>query len=213
MTTYCPACNSAIGRDDVNVSADTALCRACGHATTYSSLVHAPTSGVTTSPPDGCHVEEVGGHWRAVASCRAWQFFVILPGAVFWNGVVGGFLGVAFSNAPWGLLLLVPLAGHIGVGGYLLWMLVCLAMGDVEVMIDEDLVSTSTGFGTVRRRFRRPLRDVRTVRVDADRTRRKCLVLDGVRPLKFGVLLRDDRRQFLHAAIAGELRRRAMPRG
>jgi hypothetical protein len=225
MHAVCNACGSTIPPEDINVGADTALCRGCGAATAYSALVHAPTAGVLSAPPPGCHVEEVAGaggapeggaRWRAVASTRSW---LAVPAGLFalvWNGILTVFI-VLIAAATRGIAL-PALAGHAQVGVMAAWTAACLAMGDVEAVIEGPGVRVGTGVGPLRRWHRRPLADVREVRAGRDEprsfrgamnmNRTRHLVLAGPRPVRSGYLLSAERRQFLHAALAAELRRR-----
>lgn len=218
MPATCNACGSNIDTQDINVQADTALCRHCGTASSYSALVHAPTAGMYTAPPAGCHVEDLGARWRAVASTRSWRAVPIAGFATLWNGFLCLFLGgILFSTKGPPLFIVLFLSGHIAVGVYVAWQAICLIVGDVEVVIENGVISVGSGVGPLRRRRRRPFSEVRGVRVEAANHRARqitpgqAIVLDGPSPLKFGSLLNDERRQFLHAVLAAELLRRHQP--
>jgi hypothetical protein len=207
----CPACDDPIRPEDINVQADTALCRSCGHATSYSVIVHAPIVSVHSAPPDGCDVQEHEGRWRAVASTRSWRAIPLGIMAIFWNGIVFTFAGSLFFAVPGATkLLVILLAGHLAAGMFVAWTAFCYAFGDVEVVIENGEVSVGTGAGPLRIPRRRALTDIRGIRQD---TRPRSpfgthvLVLDAPKPLKFGGFLKDERRYFLYAAIAARLRR------
>lgn len=211
MPAICPACSSFIAADDINVAADTAFCRACGHSTAFSAIIHAPTAGLYSAPPDHCDVQEDGVRWRAVASTRSWRFFPTVLFALLWNGflviLVAGFFT---THAP--LFVLAFLSGHLGAGAFMAWTAARMAVGDVDITIENDEVIVGSGIGPLRWRHRRPFRDIRSVRQEPKPRSMfgatTVIVLEGPRPLKFGALLNDERRQFLHAAFASRLKTR-----
>ena len=150
MHAYCPACCSHIALGDINVQADTAVCRRCGHATAYSAVIHAPTVGLYTSPPNGCHVEQNGERWLAIASTAGWQFFFFAPCALFWNAIVATFVVGALVHAPAGLVILPFLSLHIAAGIFVAWTAARYACGTIDVEIANQRIRVGSGIGPLR---------------------------------------------------------------
>jgi hypothetical protein len=66
MSTICPSCRSAIAVDDINVSTDLALCRACGKSFRFSEIAgEISSSGPDlNSPPPGAFFEQLPDGFR-----------------------------------------------------------------------------------------------------------------------------------------------------
>jgi hypothetical protein len=168
-----------------------------------------------TCPPEGCDISERDGKVLARATTHSWRVVPAAGFALFWNCIVLVFAaGVISGKVPWFVLILM--SGHIGVGVYLIAVVCMYAAGDVEVSIDGQCITVSTGVAKIRRSRRRELGEVREVRVETKYGRRGSntteLVLDGPKPLKFGGFLNDERRGFLHAVVAAEVYKRGMQR-
>lgn len=209
----CPACGSPIPPEDINVQSDTALCRACGHATAYSVLVHAPVESVHSAPPEGCDVQRDGQVWCAVASTRHWKFIPLAIFATIWNGLLFVFIVVIASlQSPIALVFLVFLSAHIASGIFIAWNAACLALGRVELVIDGEQLAVSTGFAPLMITRRRKLSEIRGVQQQLNPRSPMSpyvIVVQGARPLRFACPLNDQRRAFVFAALMAELRRRA----
>lgn len=219
MPSPCPACGTDIPVADINVQMDTAICRACGHATAYSAIVHAPVLSVHTAPPDGCDVQNDGVRWRAVATTRSWRAIPLYFFATIWWGFLSIFIGLSFTAGKASTLIILFMSGHIAAGVFVVLTALCYTFGTTEVIIERDLLTVSLGFGGIRRRWSRPVGEIRGVRraiatsggwqFNFSRGHlADCLEIEGPKPLKFGSLLSDERRQFMHAAMAAELARR-----
>lgn len=211
MPALCSACGSAIAIEDINVQRDTAVCRRCGYATSYSAIVHAPVASLYTAPPEGCHIDILGERWRVMASTRNWMFFPTLGFTLVWNAFLAVFVIGMFKN-PKGTPCIAFLSLHFAAGIYMIVQTLCYAIGHVEAVIESDVLTLSTGIGPLCWRRRRWLADIRGVREDTQRAKvgmrgsmATYLILDGPEPLKFGSQLNDTRRQFMHAAIAGRI--------
>jgi hypothetical protein len=210
MPSHCPSCNSPIPPPDINVQSNTALCRRCGLTTSFSSLVHAPTTGLYTGPPDGCHLETIGGRWRANAFTRSWHAIPLLAFAAGWNSFLVAFATGMISRGAYPCLLLLSLHGAAGI--YILTLGLCAALGDIDVTEQHGIIEVSTGIGPARWKRRRLFADITSIRETTIQRGRggpvTCLLLDGPEPLKFGTQLPEKRRYFLHAAIAAHLAER-----
>ena len=95
----CPSCHANIPPDDVNVAADTAMCRGCGELSRPSDAVAGERIGLGDAspdePPSGCSFEDDGLDrvWRA--STRSWTlggFFLLF--STFWCLVTSVFVAL-----------------------------------------------------------------------------------------------------------------------
>jgi transcription elongation factor Elf1 len=69
MDLTCPSCQSALALEDVNVTTDLALCRACGKSFQYSELAGGSSADVDLmSPPAGAWFEQLPDGFRTGAT-------------------------------------------------------------------------------------------------------------------------------------------------
>lgn len=213
LSARCPACDSPLPPDDINVSTDTALCRACGHTTSYSVIVHAPVQSIHSAPPEGCDVQESAGVWRAVATMRSLRCIPLGIFAILWNGLLLVF-AITFLLSSGAPFLVVLISGHAAAGAFIAWTAACFAFGEVEVKIEAAELSVSAGFRPMRFTRRRKLAEIRGLRQET-RPRspfgQQVLVIDAPKPIRFGGLLSDQRRYFLYAVLASRLRAPSTP--
>lgn len=206
----CPACASPIPASDLNVEQNTALCRVCGVHTTFAALVHAPISSIYSAPPDGCHLSVTSDVWHASASTHSYitAFF-----AAFLAIALVMFVLVQSGTSGWSSwlnpclmspLILAPAA-----------MLLITGAGRQHISITKDTITVRLAVGPFGFSRVRPLADVAHIGVhyydrdDASPSRSSAhLLLVAPKPLPFGRLLTPERRNFLHAALAVELRKR-----
>lgn len=207
MSFQCPHCRRRLPMADVNVAADTALCRACGIPLRYSELLDTVTTASTATPPRGTWRTDDGRSLRIGASCRSWGAIPLLGINIFWNGIVGVFVVAAFKSGNYWILLLISL--HAGIGLFLAWSLALTLLGRVEVTLAGSNGTTFTGVGPlgIRKKFDpAAVRTVRRERVYASRGGSNCAIaIDADRTLKFGSTLSDDRREWMMAALGETL--------
>jgi hypothetical protein len=88
MSTTCPSCRLSIAVDDINVSTDLALCRACGRTFRFSEIADGgPASGPDlTSPPAGAWYEPLPDGFCAGAMTRSWKAIFFIPFTCVWSG-------------------------------------------------------------------------------------------------------------------------------
>src|ERR1700678_4022487 len=108
MSTICPACRSAIAVDDINVSTDLALCRACGKTFRFSEIAgEVSSSGPDlNSPPPGAFFEQLPDGFRVGATTRSWAAVFIVPFTCVWAG--GSLSGIYGSQIVKGHFQLGP---------------------------------------------------------------------------------------------------------
>ena len=173
----CPVCGAVIPWDDVNVSTDIALCRACSK-THALSVIYGPnlirTDVALSRPPTGVWVRQDGRDMSVGA--KAWSistFLALLVRTMFWNGIVSIFVlfavaaslyraGIAQPSwfptptmsgnpVPLGAMvfLWIFLAPFIAVGTLFLAQTVVNAAGRVEMRVAADSVEVFTGVGRI----------------------------------------------------------------
>lgn len=222
-TCTCPRCGNRLPSADINVAADTALCRACGSTYKFSELVSGGSflSFDPAHPPEGTAFRQDADGIRVSATARSAEAWFLVPFMCVWSGFsLSGIYGTQIRKGIFDLgssLFGIPfLLGTLSLGAY-------AAMrvgGRVTVAWKGDECSVYTGVGPIgwMRRFRwstvqqiteddaaygpRGGAKYRLIRIDA---------LNGphVRSIKFGTLLSTERRQFLLSV----LRSRGVVRG
>lgn len=206
MSATCPACNTPLSSESINVAADTALCRTCNHFTTYSSIIHAPLADLISCPPEGCIVHSNHNAWIIRSTTITWRALFYVPFALFWNLIVGGMaIGILASNPPPAVLIL---SLHLGAGAYIAWIALCSLFGDNQVRFEGDHVYISGGISKLRWELKRRRDEIDGVREHITHNRNGTttyLMLTGARPVKFGSLLNDAKRHYVHAVIAAKL--------
>jgi hypothetical protein len=181
MSVNCAHCNKLIPAADVNVQGNVAFCRACNTVNKLSELADSavlgdvdtsrPPSGVTYGPK-GAGAEIVLSH-RSIGSAIGTLLF-----ALFWNGILSVFIGVALLSTMklmhlprpnqlagpqfdgdlglWGTIgLWIFLLPFIAVGLFLLATFVMAIAGRTEIRIQPGECTLFSGVGAVgwRRRF------------------------------------------------------------
>lgn len=207
MSFQCPRCHARIPLADINVAADSALCRACESPMRYSELLDTVgTAELASNPPSGTWRTDDGRSLRIGASCRGWMALPLLGFNAFWNGIVGVFVFSAFKSGQYWILAIISL--HAAVGAMMFCGLLLALAGRVEVTIHGDQANVFTGVGPVgvRRRFN-PLavRAVRHDRTQSGKSTREQIAIDAERTVKLGASLSDQRREWLMAALAQTL--------
>jgi hypothetical protein len=101
-TPTCPLCRTVIPAADINVAQDVAFCRKCNRAQSLSELVQ-PEEIIPvvdlTRPPPGVWYRWDGLSTVIGTSHRSWGLAGgMLAMALFWNGIVSIFVGVALSS-------------------------------------------------------------------------------------------------------------------
>jgi len=210
MKATCPKCSRPLPVDDVNVGADTALCRKCNEVFALSDLVD--ESGDERDfnlnvPPRGAWYRDNGEDVRIGATTRSAAAFFIVPFMCVWSGgSLGGIYGGQILSGRFSLGL--SLFGIPFVLGTLLFGTIAAmtAAGKVEVRLRGETGEIFTGIGRLgwRRRFART--DVTQVYEGVSSVRGAgssgaCITLEGQRRINFGSGLSAERRYFVLRAL------------
>ena len=217
----CPRCGNRLLATDINVTADTALCRQCG-----SALINFPT-WFMAAPSPICHsrrkepgFELTPAGFRASATTRSAMAWFIVPFMLVWSGgSLGGIYGSQFRSGAFHLgssLFGIPfLLGTLWFGGYAM-MLVC---GRVAISRDGETGTVFEGIGPIgwTRQFSwsdiaSVMEGVTSERWSGKRGPQPLVAMRFEtslgRTLKFGTLLSEERRWFLISVIRSQISRR-----
>lgn len=190
-----------------------------------------PIAEILMQPPPGCWVAVWGQEIVAHATLRSFGSFLgTLFFALFWNGILSIFLLVAIAGlyanligpppAWWPapnmnqqpmtlgmtIFLCIFLIPFVAVGIMVANSAILSGAGRIQVVIGSDygVVRTGIGFISWSRRF--DPNTVRRVRLDVtsyqrDEQSSHVIFIDGESSMKFGSLLREDRREWLQAVL------------
>jgi hypothetical protein len=212
MDLKCPACGRSIPLDDVNVSTDLALCRACGKSFQFSDLVGASSSCAANlnSPPSGAWYERTPDGFRTGATTRSWFAIFIVPFTCVWaGGSLSGIYGKQILSGkfdPASSLFGLPFL----IGSLILICLCAMTVaGKISVTKSGNELSIFTGVGPVgwTRHYSWP--DFYTAKEDLVRSNfrmtwsgmGRAIALEGKRKVSFGSMWSEDRRYFVLSAI------------
>ncbi len=203
-----PKCGGMIPSTDVDVTANTALCRACESAFRFSELAE-------QCPPNGTSVETRSGGFRAVASTRNPWAWLLIPLLGVWIAVGWRIFSVlqfvkGFSDARVSVFAIPFVLGCL----VTCMQILLLAWGRIEVTRNGDEGSIFQGIGQTgwTRRFR--WSELRSVQEATGLLRPrggppfKLIELEfgrGRRPFKFGTLLNQERRWFLMSRLRSQI--------
>ncbi|HYL81949.1 MAG TPA: hypothetical protein VEU07_14115 [Candidatus Acidoferrum sp.] len=209
MAVICPTCARELPLADINIQADTALCRICGNLFAPSALTRGESIAKADlrQPPPGVSVERVGGETVISASTRSPLAFFFVPFMLVWSGgSLGGIYGSQIYRGVFDPVLSlfgIPfLLGSVFLGSYALMTL----LGRVVVRISGGEGAIFTGIGPLgfQKRFR--LADIARVEERFSRFRSgnqnlHAIALEGKQRMVFGSLLNDERRYFVLSAL------------
>ena len=198
-----------------------------------------PIVEVLRNPPTGCSVTDWGQYVLVHATLRSVVgFFGTLVVALFWNGITLVFVLIALAGLytnlvgplpPWfpapdfddslslgmALFLCIFLFPFVAVGLAVIGAVLLNAAGKIEVVVGDKtgIVRTGIGFLAWRRRF--DPTQVRRVTLGTtswytNGEPNEVIIIEADRTIKFGTLLRDERREWLQA-ILHELLTNARP--
>lgn len=218
MDILCPSCGRKIPLEDVNVSTDLALCRACGQSFQFSDLADGRSALMPdlNSPPSGAWFVEMPDGFRAGATTRSWMAIFLVPFTCVWaGGSLGGIYVKPFlsgkldpANAFFGLPFLVGSLFLVGLCAMTL-------LGKVSVTKTGDRLWVFTGVGGLGWTRQFSWSDFYTAREDLARSSYqmswsglgRTLALEGKRKITFGSMWSENRRFFVLAALREMLKR------
>jgi hypothetical protein len=220
-TSSCLRCGIRVPSADINVAADTALCRKCGATYRFSELVR--SGGLLAfdpvHPPQGASFQVAPGGFVAYATTRSAAAWILVPFFLVWSGFsLGGIYGAQFQKGHFDLyesLFGLPFVlGTLAFGTQA----VMSACGRVTLARHDDEASVFQGVGVLGWRCRYRWSDLDCVlESDASYGPRggppyrliKLTFLSGMRPsIKFGTLLPDERRWFMISVLRSQLAER-----
>lgn len=230
MVASCPKCLRPIPTEDLNVSTDVALCRACDAIHKLSALLEAGemTASVDiTRPPKGAWFRRqgltvvAGATTRSLGGAAGLLFFCL-----FWNGIVSVFVSLATmstlkllgwslpewlpaprmngSDMGWGITLglWLFLTPFIAIGLAVAGGVLMSLFGRTEVTLQGGDSSVFTGIGPIGRRRRFDSRQIRSLRIE-DETWRTSK--GGTRQSREAVIqLQDGKRVKFGSGLAEE---------
>ena len=203
----CPRCHEFIPLEDVNVSADIALCRRCGENWSYADMVNRQDAGRFDDlrPPSGAwHVSGMNG-FEVGISTRSFAAFFLVPFMCVWSGFsLGGIYGTQVFSGVFNLgmsLFGIPFVlGTLLFGSFAL-MTVC---GKVVVKVQGGSGSVFTGVGPIGRTQRfdwNKVTSIRTTQIYGRRgARSEQITIIADRQINLSGT-NDDRRRYMLAAL------------
>ena len=152
MEAICPHCRARVPLDDINVSTDLALCRACGRSLRYSDLVPEPPSASfdLNAPPSGAWFERLPSGFRTGATTRSWMALFFVPFTCAWSGAsMWGIYGQQFLKGEFNLM--ESIFGLPFLVGTILLLALCAmsVAGRTEITKTSDRLLVFTGVGPI----------------------------------------------------------------
>jgi hypothetical protein len=207
----CPSCGAVISLDDVNVSKDVALCRACGQSTAFSPISGAAEINLQSlaQPPRGIRMEEEpGGALKISYKKISPVVFFLIPFTLFWGGgSMGGIYGSQILKGKFDLhlsLFGIPFL----IGTIVLFCIISyLLFGRWVITLNEGAGTVFMGVGSLgwTPRFaydRSTVVSFRPTNIRYNNVPQKGIaVRTGEKELVFGTPIQDDAKQFIAAAI------------
>lgn len=204
----CPRCRAEIPLDDINVSKDVALCRACGRTWSYADLIKDDNEyRDLKNPPSGAWFRETSPRaFEVGVSTRSAIAFFLVPFMCVWSGFsLGGIYGSQFTKGHFELgpsLFGIPFILGTLLFGSIAVMSVC---GKVVVNVDGDNGVIFTGVGPIGWRRRFNWRNVsgirRTERYGNRGSVSQQITFDGEKRLDLAAGVKDERLDFMFAVL------------
>lgn len=210
----CPICRSSIPLDDINVSTDIALCRACGNTSAFSLISGTAEVSleILSQPPRGVRIEREFLKPTVITYRRLSPALVFLiPFTALWSGlsmfgIYGGQIRKGEFDLSQSLFGLPFLFGTI----VLLGVIAFLLFGKWKITLEKGAGRVFVGVGPVgwSRAFsynRDSLVTLRTTDVRVNEIPQKgILVRSGNQDFVFGAMLKEEAKVFIAAAITRE---------
>lgn len=212
MALLCPQCRHPLPPADINVATDAALCRRCGHAGTFSALVHpeSVSSSPSAEPPAGAWRHNTFEGVTVGATTRSRIAWFLVPFMLVWSGgSLGGIYGTQFVRGEFNLFMSLFGLPFVA-GSVLFWGLTAMALvGRVEVKVRSDgrgEIFTGVARWGRRQRFDLAAVDRITINplpVNYPGKQGPGIVLEGQPRLTFGSNLTPPRRDFIAQTLRG----------
>lgn len=210
----CPKCQVPFSMEDINVSQNMGLCRACGYHGPFIGVMVVPelSDEELVRPPRGVRFQR-GFDDQLVIVCRPPRtgLFLLIPFTVFWSGMALGILYVVpiqQGTFDWKIgLFSLPFV----LGSIVLWMSILYGLfGRVRITLTRGRVATSATVWGIGRRQSLECGEDTQVRLAKsnyrvnDTAQPEIVVSSGGRKLKLGSLVLPKR---VLPYIAGVLKR------
>ncbi len=214
MKAVCPNCGKRIAADDINVSADRALCRTCDELFALSDLADTSEAFVPLdSPPRGIRIEDFGGDPLIMVSLRQPVVIFLIVFAAIWSG--GSMTGMVFTflEQGFGLHLLFFLPFFLGTLA-LLTIISLLLFGRSEARISGGDLMLFTGVGPIGRRRQMPFSEVDRIWMAYGNTQvnnrpvKEIFIGRGEdqKPWKFGLMMNEQKRACVYNWLRSQKR-------
>jgi hypothetical protein len=228
MKVRCPKCHARIATADINVKFNAGLCRKC-HEVVLLPQVEASLGLNVNRPPDGCTYRELAGlsgGFAVTASTVSWMVALVIPFACIWcSGIatIGSFIffpdgprsAVPHNQSVFGTIFMVAfLTPFVAAGLMMIGVCAVMLWGHVTVSVEgnEGRLFIGVGrFGWARRFAWNEITQVALMaeyNEDGKPSPLGVLVRARGRPLKFGRLLTQQRRDFLLGVLRQRLEER-----
>ncbi len=206
----CPNCQRGIPLEDVNVSTDVALCRACTQTFSFAELAQDQATPATdlSRPPAGTWLRQMGGGFEVGATTRSGLAFFLVPFTLLWSG--GSLSGIYGSQLLKGQLdwklSLFGLPFLLG-SCFLVPFTLMSVFGKVAVRRTGERGEVFLGIGRVgwSRQFRwSDVTGVRRALTKWQQNDRRVPLIEiqlGSKTIRFGSQLPELRREFLLRAL------------
>lgn len=210
----CPGCNSEISLDDVNVSADIALCRACGQTNSFAEMnetAELPDFNELNQPKHIRIEPDFGDGKSLVCKKMSPIALFLIPFTAVWSGMsMWGIYGTQFVKGEFNLIM--SLFGLPFLFGTVVLMSVCLfsLFGKRVVTMGNGRGLVFVGVGPLGWKRRFLYSKNLKVSVDYSAMRQnnrpvKCIYIKGgSKELKLGWGMKDELLEYIAAFIRYE---------
>ena len=215
----CLKCGSPIPAEDVNVAADSALCRKCGKAFRFSDGVTraAISSFDPAKVPDGVTFEPQADGLAAEVSTRSSQAWFLVPFVLIWSSLsVAMLYGTQFQHRKFDLFQSVFGLPFL-FGSFLLgWQALLSAAGRVLITSNGAEGTIFQGVGALGRKWRFQWADLSSVGEDTrttgrggpTRSVRVSFHSGACTDFRFGAILSAERREYVISLLQWQKMRR-----
>ncbi len=144
----CPGCSAPLTPPEGRTQF---FCHFCGATVVVPAESVTPSSETTSSEErlhplpslDRISIERSGEQLTLSWPWRTWVAFLLIPFALFWNGVVLTMSVAILISGQWWILLFLSL--FIGVGAFLVYFAAAMLMNSTSIEVREDVIAVRHG--------------------------------------------------------------------